>query len=411
METRRDPVEPSSWLEHINWPTALFLTITPVAALVWGCLHVQAAGLRTSEILFLLASGTATALSITAGYHRLFAHRAYECNRFVKLMFVMVGSAAFQHSVLSWASDHRRHHKNIDQEGDPYNIQRGFLWAHIGWLFFLDHKREDYTNIPDLLDDPLLRFQDRYYVPIAIAVGFGLPLAVGFAVGNPWGCLLWAGLVRVVAVHHSTFLVNSLAHTLGRRPYTLRVSARDSFVTAILTFGEGYHNFHHRFAADYRNGVRRHAYDPTKWLIRALASIGWAWDLRRVPRERIIAAEMACDSQRLTHRLRGCSEHVIAALRDRMAEIHAHVERAATRLGEIENQVASARAQFAAARKEWRGHLREVRHEQLARFRDQLESLREAQRRARQDLHAARSTWRQALTEFANSPLAALAPS
>jgi len=118
---------------------------------------------------------------------------------------------------------------------------------------------------------------------IAVFMGFVVPFGLGLMLGHPWGFVLWAGVFRVVIVHHSTFLVNSLAHRIGRRPYLRAISARDSIVTALLTFGEGYHNFHHRFATDYRNGVGRAAWDPTKWLIRAMSMLGLATKLRVTP--------------------------------------------------------------------------------------------------------------------------------
>jgi stearoyl-CoA desaturase (delta-9 desaturase) len=374
---------------RVNWVTALFLVLTPLVGLIWGIAHINAVGVWWCEIALFVFYVYATGFSITAGYHRLFAHRAYECSRAVKIFFLLFGAAAFQQSVLSWCSDHRRHHKHLDRDDDPYSIKRGFFWAHVGWLLVTDHKyKEDFRNVPDLLADPWIRLQDRFYVPIAIAVGFGVPLAIGWTVGHPWGCVLWAGVFRVVLVHHSTFLVNSLAHTLGRRPYSLAVSARDSVVTAFLTFGEGYHNFHHRFAADYRNGVARGAYDPTKWLIRSLESVGLAWNLRRVPHERIVAAQLACDSQRLAERVKGHSEHALDYLRERFAEMAASVERAAERLGNLEREFAQARAQWGRDRRA-----------QLGRLRAEL-------RAARLEMRAARVRWQAILSELLSHPLA-----
>jgi stearoyl-CoA desaturase (delta-9 desaturase) len=375
---------------EINWVTAVFLIVTPLIGLVWGALHTSWWGVAPAEIGLFLFFVSATALSITAGYHRLFAHRAYECSRAVKLLFLLFGAAAFQQSVLNWASDHRRHHKNVDRSGDPYNIARGFFWAHVGWLLVNDDPRSgDYSNVPDLVADPLIRLQDRFYIPLAIVMCFFVPFGFGYLIGHPWGCLLWAGVIRVVVVHHSTFLVNSLAHTLGRRPYSRTVSARDSLVTALLTFGEGYHNFHHRFAADYRNGVRLYQFDPTKWLIRVLAAVGLAWNLRRVRRERIIQAELDCDSLRFVERWKGRSEQALAYLRERTAEIKSAVERSANRLGDLERE-------FARVRKDWRveGH-------------ERVERLRTDLRAARRELRAARSRWRAALTEIAAQPLPA----
>ncbi|MGH7897586.1 MAG: acyl-CoA desaturase [Candidatus Binatia bacterium] len=373
--------------KKINWVTASFLVLTPLTALVWGGVHISLFGVHPLEVLFFCFLIAATGFSITGGYHRHFAHGAYECRKFVKAFYLLFGAAAFQHSVLNWASDHRRHHKNIDEEADPYNIRKGFLWAHVGWLFFKNPNPEDFSNVPDLVADPMIRLQHRFYVPLALTMGFGLPLAVGFATGHPWGCLLWAGIFRTVVVHHSTFFVNSLAHTLGKRPYSLTVSARDSVVTALLTMGEGYHNFHHRFATDYRNGVRRHQWDPTKWLIRAMAAVGWAWGLSRTPREKIVAAELECDTHRLYERWKGHSEHALAYARSRIGDIKTAVERSAARLEDLERQLRGARETF--------GHERDR----------QIERLRTELRAARREFRAARSRWREAVAELYARPV------
>lgn len=327
-----------SWWKRVNWPTSMFLVLTPIAAGGWAFVRVASVGVSAAEMALLVLFYVATAVSITAGYHRLFAHGAYDCRRFVKVFYLLFGAAAFQQSVLVWASEHRRHHGKVDSDGDPYNIRRGFFWAHIGWLM-IDNQPEDFSNVADLQADPLIRLQNRCYLPLAILVSFGLPLAIGWAIGNPWGVLLWAGLVRVVLGHHATFLVNSLAHTLGRRPYSLALTARDSVITALLTFGEGYHNFHHRFATDYRNGVRRYHWDPTKWLIRSMAALGWAWNLYRVPRERIVRAQLEVERERALRRLEaGQGDGVQAMARARLTELSRAVETAAAQLGRLERQ-------------------------------------------------------------------------
>jgi stearoyl-CoA desaturase (delta-9 desaturase) len=378
-------------MQRINWVTAVFLIATPIVALSWGTVQVALVGVSALDVGIFVFYLAATNMSVTAGYHRLFAHRAYDCRGVVKVFYLLFGAATFQHSVLSWASDHRRHHQHIDRDGDPYNIRRGFLWAHVGWLLVNDHKPERFNNVPDLMADRLVRLQHRFYMPIAIVMGFGLPLVVGVAIGHPWGCLLWAGVIRTVVGHHSTFLVNSLAHTLGKRPYTLAVSARDSVVTALLTFGEGYHNFHHRFAVDYRNGVRRYQWDPTKWLIRGLAAIGWAWNLRRAPRERIVAAQLQCETQRLLERMKGASEHAVAHVRERMSEISSSVQRAATRLGALERELAKVRASWGGA------------------SRLRIASMRAELRAARREFREARRGWYVALAELQAQPLPQLA--
>ena len=365
--------------KRINWITGGFLVVTPLAAAVWAGVRTYHDGISLGEILFSAAYLVITGMSITAGYHRLFSHRAYEARSPVRAFYLLFGAAAYQDSALAWSRDHRRHHQNIDREGDPYSAKDGFLWAHIGWLMVNDHLKSRSANTPDLEKDWMVIAQDRYYGSLSFLTCFGIPFAVGMAVGNPWGFLLWGGLVRVVVGQHITFLVNSLAHTVGRQSYEPAISARDSIVTALLTFGEGYHNFHHRFASDYRNGVGRYAWDPTKWLIRGLAYCGLATNLRRIPRERIIAARMRADRLRLLERARECSHEAVSGLQEQVSEIASGVERAVERLGHLEREFALARtnaanvsreklaalrADLRLARREfraaWRGWTREV---------------------------------------------------
>jgi len=230
-------------------------------------------------------------MAITAGYHRLYAHRSYRSAAPVRAFFLIFGAVAVQNSALRWAADHRVHHANTDTERDPYSIKRGFWWAHVGWVLT---KRKEVSGAPaDLLKDPLIRWQHKYYVPIAGVFGALLPAAIGSLWGDAWGCFLVVGFLRLVIQWHCTFSINSLAHFIGSRPYNATITARDSFITALVSFGEGYHNFHHAFQADYRNGVRWFDFDPAKWLIFGLSRVRLAWDLRRTPGAAIARAREA----------------------------------------------------------------------------------------------------------------------
>lgn len=228
-------------------------------------------------------------ISITGGYHRLFSHPTYKATKLLKAFYLFFGAAAVQNSALKWSADHRVHHTFADREEDPYNIKRGFWWAHIGWVFFKDkrHDEVDFRGVPDLAADGLVRFQDRFYIPVALVSGVVLPFSLGLLWGDPIGAVLVAGFLRLVVLWHATFSVNSFAHMVGYRPYCLKNSARDSFFTALITMGEGYHNFHHRFMSDYRNGVRWYHFDPTKWFVWTLSKIGVTSDLKRVPKRAI----------------------------------------------------------------------------------------------------------------------------
>lgn len=238
--------------------------------------------------------------SITGGYHRLFAHPTYRCIWPLKLFHLLFGAASVQNSALAWSSDHRIHHKHTDHEEDPYNIKKSFWWAHIGWIFYESKRPEDHCNVKDLKADKLVCWQEKYYVYIAFGIGAILPMLIGFAWGDPIGCFLMAGFLRLVLQYHFTFSINSLAHVVGHQPYSRANSARDSFFTAFMTLGEGYHNYHHRFPIDYRNGVRFYHFDPTKWVLKAFSWVGITRDLRRTPDEivqRAIAEVRAQDAQ------------------------------------------------------------------------------------------------------------------
>jgi stearoyl-CoA desaturase (delta-9 desaturase) len=289
----------------INWPTTLMFIITPLAAAVlvpwYGLVHGFSAGSWGVFVFFLIACG----MSVTAGYHRLWAHRAYEAHGALKIIYLIFGSMALQNSALVWCSSHRVHHLHVDDnERDPYSAGRGFWFSHIGWMLrYYPSGNPDFSNARDLERDPLLAFQQRHYLPIALITNFGLTIAAGLLVGDLWVTFILAGLLRVVISHHFTFLINSLAHMWGTRPYTDENSARDNPVLAVLTHGEGYHNFHHIFAHDYRNGVRWWQWDPTKWLVASMQFLGLARRLKRTPAFQIQRALLAMQFQRAQEKL------------------------------------------------------------------------------------------------------------
>jgi stearoyl-CoA desaturase (Delta-9 desaturase) len=236
-------------------------------------------------------------LGLTAGYHRLFAHPTYRARGIVRFFALLFGAASAQASALLWSSDHRVHHGRLDEEEDPYNIRKGFWWAHMGWLLYRAPP-STLDNVKDLRADPMIRFQHRFYVPLMLAVGFALPAAIGALWGDALGGLLLGGFLRVMVQYQATFCINSVAHTVGRRPYSTSVSARDSWLAAFLTMGEGYHNYHHRFPGDYRNGIRWYQFDPGKWLVWTLSKLGLAAELKRAPREMIDRAIAAVLSEK-----------------------------------------------------------------------------------------------------------------
>ncbi|MHC4515132.1 MAG: acyl-CoA desaturase [Planctomycetota bacterium] len=274
---------------RLDWTNFLFVSSAHLVA-AFAVVYLAVFHFSWWTIGFGVLWGTLCGLSVTGGYHRLFSHSAYTATWPLRVFYLAFGAASVQNSALACAADHRTHHAHTDRDRDPYSIRRGFWWAHIGWVVCRSNRETPRSLVRDLEADPLVRFQHRFYVPLAILFGAVVPVAIGMAWGDPIGALLVAGWLRLVVQWHATFAVNSFAHLIGRQPYGRTGTARDSLIVAMLTMGEGYHNFHHRFQIDYRNGIRWYHFDPTKWWVWSAARLGLARGLRRVPAERVEAA-------------------------------------------------------------------------------------------------------------------------
>jgi stearoyl-CoA desaturase (delta-9 desaturase) len=275
---------------EFNWTNVLFIAaahLLAVTAVVYmAAVHFSWASVALGVVYLAFSS-----VSITGGYHRLFSHPTYKAHWTLRLFYLLFGAAGIQNSALKWSIDHRIHHKETDTDADPYNIERGFWWAHILWIFYKDDRKLDLGLAKDLTADPLVMFQHKYYLPLAVLFGAVVPFCLGLLWGDPWGALLIAGFLRLVMQWHATFSVNSFTHLVGSRPFDIENSARDSFWTALITLGEGYHNFHHKFQIDYRNGIRWYHFDPTKWFVWTLSKVGITKDLKRTTVERIERAK------------------------------------------------------------------------------------------------------------------------
>ncbi|MDO6499071.1 acyl-CoA desaturase [Photobacterium sanguinicancri] len=281
METNKPPV---------IWLNVAIFSLTLGIAVIGTPLYAYYVGFDWAQCLMLLLAFSYCGLSITAGYHRLWSHKAYEANRFLKVIFAIGGAFALQNSILHWSSDHRVHHRHVDNnDKDPYSAKRGFFYSHIGWMLreYQASRYTDYSNCRDLQKDNIVMWQHRNYAWLALLTNFGIPLLFGLIHGDVLGALLLVGVVRLVLSHHTTFFINSLAHIWGSQPYTDKNTARDNGFLAFLTFGEGYHNYHHIFENDYRNGIRWWQFDPTKWLIKGCSLLGMAKNLRTCPDDRI----------------------------------------------------------------------------------------------------------------------------
>ncbi|KAB5523933.1 hypothetical protein GE09DRAFT_1229666 [Coniochaeta sp. 2T2.1] len=271
------PITLKNWYQHVNWLNTILIIMVPIVGLVssyW-------VPLRMKTLLFSIAYYYYTGLGITAGYHRLWAHRSYKAKLPLRIFLAAAGAGAVEGSCRWWSSGHRSHHRYTDTEKDPYSVRKGLLYSHIGWMVMKQNpKRIGRTDITDLNEDPVVVWQHKNYLKSVIFMGLVLPtLVCGLGWGDWIGGYVYAGILRIFFIQQATFCVNSLAHWLGDQPFDDRNSPRDHVITALVTLGEGYHNFHHEFPSDYRNAIQWWQYDPTKVFIYLMSLIGQAYDL------------------------------------------------------------------------------------------------------------------------------------
>lgn len=279
-------------LKTFNWFNIVFISFNTVVALIGVPLYLHYYGFARDEAFLFIFFCLATGLSITVGYHRLFSHAAYKTNVVIRFLLLYFGAAAFEQSALAWSSQHRDHHRFADKDADPYNIKKGFFWAHMGWLV-AGHYEFHYTNVEDLVRSRLVMHQAKHYILWCVTAGVITPILIGSLFGHALSAFIFSVCLRVTMVYHSTWCINSVCHTFGNRTYDSKATARDHWLVAFLTFGEGYHNFHHRFPSDYRNGFKWYHWDPSKWTIALFEKLGLAHGLMRVPQERIEAARIS----------------------------------------------------------------------------------------------------------------------
>lgn len=223
--------------------------------------------------------------AITAFYHRYFSHRTYRTSRVAQFLFAVVAASAAQRGPLWWAAHHRKHHRHADTELDVHSPkQHGFWWSHVGWITSRENFPTDFSQVSDLARYPELRLLDRFdlIVPVLLA-------AVLFAAGGAqW--LIWGFFVSTVVLFHATCLINSLAHTLGSRRYDTDDDSRNSFLLAVITLGEGWHNNHHKFPGAARQGFFWWEIDVSYYGLLLLQRLGIIHDLRPVPARLLEAA-------------------------------------------------------------------------------------------------------------------------
>lgn len=351
------------FLKKVDWVSTIFLTATPIATVYFAWLYFSTETFNPWFILLFAFFYFATGMSITGGYHRLFAHNSYEANTFVKCMYLFFGAAAFQNSVKKWAIDHRVHHRYVDLDTDPYSINKGFWYAHFLWMCEKTDNRDTprYKNYGrDFEKDPLVMWQDKHYVLLASFASFGFPALIGLAMGSWVGGLLFGGLLRMVIVHHFTFFINSACHYWGWQPYTDTNTAKDNGFLALFTYGEGYHNFHHIFHNDYRNGIRWYHFDPTKWMIKSMSYLNMVYNLKKTPDYEIFKAKMTMIEKRALAKTSRqiMIDQVIANLKHRAEEFKLRADEAHARFAQLKRDYEMAKADFQLRNSEKMEHLR-----------------------------------------------------
>jgi stearoyl-CoA desaturase (delta-9 desaturase) len=367
----------------VKWANTLLFSLTAFFAATLVPWYGFTYGFSLYDwIVFVLMMGFC-GISITAGYHRLWSHKAYKAHPVLRVIFALGGACALQNDVFNWASDHRRHHQFVDNnDRDPYSAGRGLWYSHIGWMLrYHDGEKRDFSNIKDLQRDPILQWQHRHYLTLLLIMNIALPAFLGWLGGSIMAGLLLAGLLRLVLSQHFTWLINSLAHYWGKQTYSEKSSARDNPILALLTYGEGYHNYHHTFQWDYRNGVHWWHYDPTKWLIRFCNWLGLTSDLKRV-------SPLMIETARLEMQYRQAVEKSATL---------ANADKWRERLEQEYEQLKQTLQLWASHRQEWY----EARTSELHEKWEQLD-LRDRYREARFRLKLQRQRWRELMENFSN---------
>lgn len=287
-DSKKNPTPPSG---KIWWGNAVLFVSAHIATCI-GMYLKPVWNLPRATLLLFILDWQASMFGITIGYHRLYSHRAFRATFGVRLILTALGSMAFQGSIKWWCLRHRLHHRFTDDPiQDPYAATRGLLFSHMGWIFYKPkYDKMALIERDDLDNDPVVRFQHKYFVPLALFFGLVFPTLVGTVWGDPLGAFIYGGLVARILVWHCTFCVNSLAHWEGLQPYSDENTSKGNLLVAMLTCGEGNHNFHHAFPQDFRAGPSASNWDPSKWVILVLHRLGLIKGLRRAREEDIIEA-------------------------------------------------------------------------------------------------------------------------
>lgn len=276
---------------HLVWRNIILFAYLHIASVYGFILMFTSARIYTTLWGFLLYQ--LGGLGITAGAHRLWAHRSYKAKTPLKILLTFLNTLAFQDAVVDWARDHRVHHKYSETDADPHNATRGFFFAHVGWLLCRKHpdvrEKGKGVDLSDLYNDPVLKFQKKFYLLLMPIICFIIPTMIPMYLWDEtFSNSFCINLFRYTFTLNATWLVNSAAHIFGHKPYDRFISPSENVSVAVLAMGEGWHNYHHTFPWDYKTSeLGKYSTNFTTAFIDFMARIGWAYELKSVPEELI----------------------------------------------------------------------------------------------------------------------------
>lgn len=285
------PKEMPEYKVSIVWRNVAIFLYLHISA-IYG-LYLCFTSAKWQTILYAIMLYQATGVGITAGAHRLWAHRSYKAKWPLRFLLAIFQTTAFQNSIYEWSRDHRVHHKFSETDADPHNAKRGFIFAHFGWLLCRKHpailEKGKAIDFSDLKSDTIVAFQHKYYRYLMPLCCFIVPSIVPLL----WGETLWNGyfipaVFRYVFTLHMTWLVNSAAHMFGNKPYDRFINPSENKGVSLMALGEGWHNYHHVFPWDYKAAeLGNYQYNTTTAFIDFFAKIGWAYDLKSVSEDMV----------------------------------------------------------------------------------------------------------------------------
>ncbi|WP_375332300.1 fatty acid desaturase [Candidatus Tisiphia endosymbiont of Temnostethus pusillus] len=334
-------------LKRIVWSIFFVLVIYPIILSYLGIKYYASHKIGVFEISLFIAGYYGSNIAVGVGLHRLWSHHAFKTNKMVEFILVMMSAGTLQGPVLSWASNHFKHHAYTDKDQDPHSPLKfenrilGFLWSHIGWMIIDgSYKSIDRITMVKLGRNKLLRWQLKYYWQIAAFMNIVFPALIGYLIGgtiiSAYAGFLFIGIGRALQ-QHATFCVNSLCHFVGSKQY-YKGTAGDIWWMALFLLGENWHNFHHAFPSDYRNGAKWYHFDVHKWIIYVMSKLGLAWNLEVTPEVRIQAKVNETSKYLIEGR-----KQQLNLLQDKINQLVEHVY---VKLNELENSSVSIKAQL-----------------------------------------------------------------